>query len=462
MCIFRRGAIAMVIAAGVYLLDGCSSDAWFGSGPGAEAAVTTPSGVQSGLVNVVYTLTADEPADTDIKVTFSENGGAFREATEGPGGEGTHDLSASAAGDVHTFVWDSGADLEGERAASIVIRVQPEDGTADTSGTVSVHNSRFLCAVENRSSGRVRFFSLDSVDGSVRLVTSYDTGGTDPYDIIFDNGFFFITHTTSNDVAVFHLDESDAILTTVEDSPFSVDGAGSKYLATDGSRVFVSNTTGGTISIMNLDAGTGKLSVNPNSGVAAAGCRSLAVRSGRLYVASETLGQILIFDISSDGELLENAASPVTTGGLSSPRSLALAGTRLFAANLSSASICGFNCQGDGSLTPIAGSPFTVSTSGIEQLSRNQSKLFASTGSNDAMVSMSIDSLGSLSEDIGSPSGLTGPSFNVQSGGGVVVTGTTTSRHLEVWTISSAGTLSAASSSPFNAAIEVLRLGISD
>ncbi|MBI4606026.1 MAG: beta-propeller fold lactonase family protein [Planctomycetes bacterium] len=453
----RVAALAVALAA-----LGCKGDdAWFGSGPGAEASVTTPSGTQAGLVEVVYTLSGDV-SEADIAVSYSLDGGSFREATQGPGGEGTESLSVSAAGDTHTFVWDSGADLEEARESFVVIRVWPERGTAGRSSAVTVHNGRYLAAVENRSAGRVRLYSIDAVEGDVRYLSAASTGGTDPYDVLFEDGFFFVAHSTSNDVAVLELDEDEDMLIPVEGSPFAGDGVGAKHLAADSSHLFVANVSSGTITIFDRNAGTGVLTLSPHSGMGVAGCRSLLVRSSRLYVASETGGRIVIFDIDTNGELLPNGASPVTSGGLLSPRAMVQAGARLYAANASSATLCGFTFLGDGDLSPLGGSPFAVSSSGVEQLAANGTKLFAVTGSGGSFLSFTIDSSGAVTEDAGSAFALGGPAFTAATAGAVAVAATTDRESFETWTIAASGAIAEASSSPEDALAEILRIALSD
>jgi len=444
------------------LLAGCKRDELFGKGPGAEASVTTPSGVQSGLVSVVYTLTSDDVTQTDVGVTYSSDGNTFRRATEGDGGSGTENLAVSPGGTTHTFVWDSGADLEEARETAVLIRVKPEDGVGDITSAITVHNARYLCAVEDRAAGRVRLYRADVVDGSLRLIGSFDTEGADPYDVTYSSGFFLVAHESSSDVAVLQLDEGSETLLAVEGSPFRSDGPGARYLTVGGGHVFVSNSGGGTITVFNLDTSSGKLTLNTHSGVPAPGCRSLVTRSSRLYVASESTGGILIFDISTDGELLPNGASPITTGGLADPRALGFASTRLYAANAAGTTICAFNFLGDGSLSPITGSPFTVSASGIESLVRNGTKLLGATGAGGQLLSLSIDSFGALSEDAGSPISLSGPSYTVASAGEVVIAGTTTSRELLSWTIDTAGALADTDSSPEDAGVEILRIALSN
>src|SRR6266508_662212 len=87
-------SLALLLAAAALFAAGCGNSYWYGTGPGAEATVTTPSGVQAGLVKVAYTLTGEVPT-TNVTVSFSTNGTTFRDATEGPGSDGTTNLAVS-------------------------------------------------------------------------------------------------------------------------------------------------------------------------------------------------------------------------------------------------------------------------------------------------------------------------------------------------------------------------------
>jgi hypothetical protein len=118
----RRGFSITLLLAVTGFLAGCGSEAWFGDGPGAEAAVTTPAGVQTGDVALSYTLTGEMP-ESDVAVSFSTDGTSFRQATAGPGGDGTRNLTVSPAGESHVFIWASGEDLDGAREESVILRV---------------------------------------------------------------------------------------------------------------------------------------------------------------------------------------------------------------------------------------------------------------------------------------------------------------------------------------------------
>jgi len=463
----RRQALTAVMPPFVFCLlvaglQGCGDDYWWGNGPGATAAVTTPSGVQTGEVAITYTLTG-EVTEADISVAYSTDGKYFHAATEGSGGDGTRKLSVSPGGDVHTFTWDSGKDLSAERAPSVMLRIAPQDGMSDTTSAMQVHNLRFLAAVEDPSmsgsAGRVRMYSLDAVEGGIKFLQLVQTGGLDPYDILHDHGFFFVANETSNTISVFKLDETQKTIVAVGGSPFSAGAAKAKYLATDGSHLFVSGL-GNTVSVLERDSQTGAL--NFRSSVSVDGCRGLATRSGHLYVAGETTGGISIFDVQPGGELLLNGYSPVTTGGLVSPRSLVVAGARIYAVNSTQAGICGFNILGGGSLSPVSGSPFVASGIASEQLASSSSKLLAPNGAGDRLLSFSVDPFGTVTEDSFSPLTLPGPSFSAMAAGNVVVAATTTAERLEIWTVDATGVLTPGASSPFEAGVGVIRMAVSD
>ena len=111
-------------------------------------------------------------------------GSSFINAAEGSGGEGTRDLVVDPAGSVHTFVWASGENLGGQRISSVYLKVTPDGGTSDSTGAMRVHNLLYVGAVENPatsgSSGRMRLYSLDAVTGRVRFLQAAATGGLDP------------------------------------------------------------------------------------------------------------------------------------------------------------------------------------------------------------------------------------------------------------------------------------------
>jgi 6-phosphogluconolactonase (cycloisomerase 2 family) len=419
--------------------------------------------VQTGHVTITYTLTGDA-GSTDISVKYSRDGLNYVEAAEAPAGDGTRDLSVSPTGEVHTFVWDTGENLGGERVPSVYLKVTPQGGTGDTTASMRVHNVRYLGAVENPASsgaaGRFRLYSLDAVNGRVRFLQAASTGGLEPHDVIYDDGIYFVANETSNNIAVLQLDGVQGFVLPVAGSPFAAGISRPRHLATDGTRVFASGA-GDSIGVLARSESSHALSFRSSAYVG--GCRGLAVRSGYLYVASETRSEIAIFEIEDDGTLLSAASSPVVAGGLLSPRSLMVVGTRVYAAGTSSASLAGFNVLGGGGLAPIAGSPFALSSAVGEALAESEGRLCGVAGTSpSALVLLSIDAFGGVAEDPASPLGLSAPAHAVSAVGSVIAVATTSDRELATWTRDATGAIAVGESSPYDTQVELLRMVASD
>jgi PKD repeat protein len=111
------------------------------------ATVSTPSGVQSGNIQINYFL-ADVESDTcSVQVLYSTNDGTtWQSATMGAAGDGLTGLPSSPSGTAHMYLWNSRADnvaLSGQ-ADTIKVRITPTDFNAGTSGetnSFSVDNS---------------------------------------------------------------------------------------------------------------------------------------------------------------------------------------------------------------------------------------------------------------------------------------------------------------------------------
>ena len=443
-----------------FLATACNDSKWFGDGRRADVAVTTPAGIQSGPVEIIYTLTGEDGTNADINVFYNVDGGSFRPATEGTGGDGTETLTVSEVGEVHSFVWNSDTDLPGRRETDVSLRIQPDTGVSGTTGTMRLHNARYAAVLEDQSTGRVRLYRVDVQNGDLTALGVSTTGGTDPNEILFDAGRFFVVHRSSNNVSVLSLDEETETLTAVDGSPFAGDGIGSRYLATDGDYLFVSNTAGGTITIYTIGS-DGTLSLNVHSGAGASGCRDLVVRSGNLFVASETSDAILVFDIASDGQLLTNSASPVTVGGLSGPVVLARAGSLLYAANSTASTLSALRIQSDGDLTAVTGSPFSLSSGPAQWIHASSTRVFAVTGTGQRLITLSSDAIGALTEDASLT--LDGDAFGVRAVESVVQVTSTTHESLSTWTIdATSGLLTATEASPLVVGIGLLRIAYSD
>jgi hypothetical protein len=250
------------------------------------------------------------------------------------------------------------------------------------------------------------------------------TGGDGPFDVIHLHGHFLVAHTSSHDVASLELDETTQSLSPVDGSPFRTDGTGAKYLATDGERVFVSNTKSGTLSVFDFDPLSGRLELRKGQRISVPGCRSLLARSGKLYVASETLGQIEIFDILEDGSPSVSEASPVESNGLGSPSALIASGKYLYAANAKSRSLCAFAFTSEGGLEALSDSPFALSKGDVVDMAvpgQDPKKLIVLASSGSSLLSLTISAAGRVQEDKDSPIQLGGFASSVESIGSLIL-----------------------------------------
>ncbi len=445
-------------------LVSCSHDELFGPGGGVTVTVSTPSAVQTGDIRITFTLSDDDETRADISVKFATDGVSFQTASRATGSVGTSGLAVSVGGTAHTFIWDSARDIDDARLDGVVLRIQVDGGTTDASGGFTVHNGRFLLVSHDRTTAQVSLYLLDAIDADLQFLQTLSPGGQEPWDVLFEDGRFFVANVGTNDVTVLDLDEDTGTVSTVAGSPFDADGINSKYLATDGDHLFVSNVASGTITIFDIDADTGALDLNAHSGEAAANCRTMVVRSGRLFVANETDGEILIFDIAASGELVPNGFSPITTGGVATPVALTNVGSRLYASNYATSTVAGFNILGGGDLSAIAGSPFTFTGTLVLQVAHDDAdeRLFLATSGASAFASMGLDAIGVATEDASSPHTADGLTHAVASAGTVVVVGNSNSESIEAFTVSTTGATTAGDDNPVDLGDPVGRMAISD
>jgi hypothetical protein len=118
------------------------------------AVVTTPTGVQTGIIPVAYALSDPETNAAGIVAEWSSDGGVtWSPATRSfLGGDSTTGLTTSHAGTPHVYWWDSASDGVGRNAAvAIRFRITPSDVVVGTPGTADF-------TVDNR----VTCFRLDT------------------------------------------------------------------------------------------------------------------------------------------------------------------------------------------------------------------------------------------------------------------------------------------------------------
>ena len=95
--------------------------------PPVVSWISTPSGVQNGLVSIQYKLSDPNSGDDgnmSIKVFFSLDDKAYWPATQGAGGDPSDWLYNDT---LYTFIWDSFSDLPGTYNETVYIKIVPYD-----------------------------------------------------------------------------------------------------------------------------------------------------------------------------------------------------------------------------------------------------------------------------------------------------------------------------------------------
>lgn len=113
------------------LAPACGGKGKSGTPPpaGLTVSLTTPAGVQKGVVQIGYTLTDPSAPTCCIAVEYSTNGGGvYQPATAAAGGDGTAALLSSPGGVPHLFTWNSLADgvATGATDSNVRVRITPK------------------------------------------------------------------------------------------------------------------------------------------------------------------------------------------------------------------------------------------------------------------------------------------------------------------------------------------------
>lgn len=130
------------------------------TGPAFHVTVQTPASPASGAVELRYALTHDEAAAATVVVEYSAGPGAPFQSATAAGGDGLADLSSSAEGVPHLFVWDSRADLGAVDASAVRLRVTP-------AGAQPAATAAFL--VQNDTPPQLSIVSVRVLRGTVEV-----------------------------------------------------------------------------------------------------------------------------------------------------------------------------------------------------------------------------------------------------------------------------------------------------
>ena len=120
--------------------------------PTADAGADAPPEVEilvlpdmvGPMVSIQYRLFDSTSDLVSVDVAYSlDRGRTFRNASRTIGGEGTSRLSSTPSGVRHTFSWNAGADIAGEQASGVMLRVSPFDskskGRPKTTESIEYH-----------------------------------------------------------------------------------------------------------------------------------------------------------------------------------------------------------------------------------------------------------------------------------------------------------------------------------
>ncbi len=427
--------LLLILAAG-----GCKENYCFGEGKKIQAKVETPSGVQAGNVAISYTLSGPR-SPGNIVVSYSTDGRRFHEATRGSGGEGTRNLPVMTQGARHTFVWDSGLDLEHSRCSSVILRVAPEGGLSNHSDPVVVHNSRFLATVTGvepqLGRSRLVFGWVDAVGGQLGVLEedvlplSFDLD-----QVIFHNGHLLVSHTLDGRITALKVDEEASALVPVRDVPSPFAEGGPKALAADDGLLFILNKLTGTLRVIILDETTDPIGFWYGPTVRVPGGRALAARPGKLGVVCETWGEDLIhvLDTSRRETFLEDKVWKVD--GMVAPTGMVLVNDRMYVTTASSESFWSFREEAD-DLTYDDTWNSNICAPGIKCLSLESGRLLAIEGLRK-IISIPVGSDGNLARGQGSSFGTPGRLYASARGAGRVIVATAASREgavIETWAV---------------------------
>ncbi|MEM7262285.1 MAG: hypothetical protein AAF488_09875 [Planctomycetota bacterium] len=436
-------------------LTSCSEEELWGNGSGARAETTTPSGMQRESVMIDFSLAHSRTTSNDVVVFYSLDGGAFLEATA-VDGTATEDLTVSDDGSSHTFVWDSATDLGGGRFDNIRIRISPVSGRSSTTDSFAVHNSLFLLAVldTDEGDGLVSLHDVDVTSGDTEHLQTLSTAGDTPRGVMYHDRHYIIANQGSDDISILQLSTSSRTVSEVTDSPFTSGGASPEYFALDDDLLFVANTEAGTITVHEIEGGSGdedddtddeplSLTWLSDATVDVPGVRSMLVRSGILYAASETESRIYVFDIDDD-ELVANENSPFESEGLSSPRAIARVGAYLISPSMSASQVAVFRFLGGGELGELGSSPFIVNTGAISWVAPySTNRFFYAAGLSSFGVS-DVTSGGAVSENEVSPVAAGGTVRSVVTASEIVVVGNAGTEEFELYRQDEDGVLTSA------------------
>ncbi len=339
-------SLPLLFSAGLLtLLAGCGG----GGGGGGGTPTPTPT---STVARFAFVANAGD--DTLSAFIADNTTGALRHHGYVPTGSGPTGVVVDPSGafvytlnetstDIGLFQLDS---LAGTLSEANCDTVTPST-TCSTGGTpvsmVFEPNGRFAY-VANQGTNTLTAHAKDSSTGALSDIATQPAidvtahNGDTPVRLRVhpDGGFLYVAYDASDNVGVYAISASDGTLTHVTGSPVDSGGTGAADVAItpDGQYAYVANLSG-EIGVFTIDA-TGLLVANGSpllpGGVTSAYALAIDSSGSRLYMLSqEVSGSVTLFDIQSDGTLVQRdcgSAQTCPTGGV--PESIAIDPTGQF------------------------------------------------------------------------------------------------------------------------------------
>ncbi len=170
-------------------------------------AITNPLSTTEfyGDLTFTYTLENDREEDASLKPYYSSTGpsGTFIEMTDAGGdSEGKDNLSTSAEGESHTFIWDTVTDLGIDFNSTVWIKFVAYDRTAfigdtmnDTGRFINVNNAPEACILTAPVDGWFDKNTTPQVVGTIPDMRAGDSDAHIKLEIASDSGFTDIQYT---------------------------------------------------------------------------------------------------------------------------------------------------------------------------------------------------------------------------------------------------------------------------
>jgi Lactonase, 7-bladed beta-propeller len=224
--------------------------------------------------------------------------------------------------------------------------------------------------------GAVLEYGLDATSGMLTLLCNTATAAVGPI-AVSNNAFLYVLDTSVTPAQVFGFTiahGNSGALTAIPGSPFPLSEAitGNATLVADSFNrfMYVTNNAGNDVHVLVIGQ-NGALSEAANSPFVVSRPDHIAAEQSLAYIPDSTDGDIFIFSLDNNGQLVPTVASPLVIGtGNNSPHFALADGPFLITANQASLSTFAIDLvpADGGALTPVPGSPYSSSLAGDSQV----------------------------------------------------------------------------------------------